>query len=59
MTVAMNPGGSLGWTVGADIAVPAPCLSRLAVGHIVVGIMAGALSAASIVVRVRPAAGAR
>jgi len=56
--VAMNPDGSAGLTVRADAGVSAPGLSRLAVELIIGGIVAGALSAALIVVPVRLAAGA-
>jgi hypothetical protein len=59
MVVAMNPDSSAGLTVRADAGVSAPWLSRLAVELIIGGIMAGALSAALIVVPVRLAAGAR
>jgi hypothetical protein len=58
IAVAMNPDGSAGLTVRADAGVSAPGLFRLAVELIIGGIMAGALSAALIVVPVRLAAGA-
>lgn len=53
MAVAMNPGGSAGLTVRADAGVSAPGLWRLAVELIIGAVMAGALSAALIVVPVR------
>jgi hypothetical protein len=59
MVVAMNPDGSPGLTVRADAGVQAPWLFRLAVELIVGGIVAGALSAALIIVPVRLASGAR
>lgn len=59
MAVAMNPDGSAGLTVRGDAGVSAPGLSRLAVELIIGAVMAGALSAALIVVPVRLAAGAR
>ena len=59
MIVAMNPDGSAGLTVRASAGVSAPWLFRLAVELIIGGIMAGALSAALIMVPVRLAAGAR
>ena len=59
MAVAMNPDGSPGLAVRADAGVSAPWLFRLAVELIISGIVAGALSAALIVVPVRLAAGAR
>jgi hypothetical protein len=58
MAVAMNPDGSPGLAVRADAGVSAPGLSRLAVELILCGIVAGALSAALIVVPMRLAAGA-
>ena len=57
MVVAMNPDGSPGLTVRADAGVSAPWLFRLAVELIIGGILAGALSAALIIVPVRLAAG--
>ena len=57
MAVAMNPDGSAGLTVRGDAGVSAPGLFRLAVELIIGGIVAGALSAALIVVPVRLAAG--
>ena len=59
MAVAMNPGGSAGLTVRADAGVSAPWLVRLAVELIIGGILAGALSAALIMVPVRLASGPR
>jgi hypothetical protein len=59
IAVAMNPDGSAGLTMRADAGVSAPWLFRLAVELIIGGIVAGALSAALIVVPVRLAAGAR
>ena len=58
IAVAMNPDGAAGLTVRADAGVSAPWLLELAVELIVGGIVAGALSAALIVVPVRLAAGA-
>lgn len=59
MVVAMNPDGSPGLTVRADAGVQAPWLFRLAVEVIIGGFLAGALSAALIIVPVRMASGAR
>jgi hypothetical protein len=59
MAVVMNPGGTPGLSVRADAGVSAPWLFRLAVELIVGGILAGALSAALIVVPARLASGAQ
>jgi hypothetical protein len=59
MVVAMNPDGSPGLTAHADAGVLAPWLFQLAVELMVGGIVAGALSAALIIVPVRLASGAR
>lgn len=56
--VAMNPDGSAGVAVRADVGVSAPGLARLAAELIAGGIILGALSAALIWVPVRLAAGA-
>jgi hypothetical protein len=55
--VAMNPDGSPGLTVYADVGVSAPRLFELAVDLIIGGIAAGALAGAMILVPVRLAAG--
>jgi hypothetical protein len=59
MVVAMNADGSPGLTVRADAGVRAPWLFHLAVELIVGGIVAGALSAALIMVPVRMASAGR
>jgi hypothetical protein len=56
--VAMNPDGSAGVTVRADVGVSAPGLAWLATELIAGGIMLGALSAVLIWIPVRLAAGA-
>ena len=59
MVVAMNPDGSPGLTVRADVGAQAPWLFRLAVELIVGGIVAGALSAALVIAPVRLASRVR
>jgi hypothetical protein len=57
--VVMNPDGSSGVAVRADVGVSAPGLLRLAIKMIIGGIWIGLLSAALIWVPLRLAAGAR
>jgi hypothetical protein len=59
MAVAMNPDASAGLTLRAGAGLSAPGLFRLAVEVIIGGFIAGAMSAALIVVPVRLAAGVR
>lgn len=59
MLVAMNPDGSPGLTVRADVGIQAPWLFRLAIEVLIGGFLLGALSAALIVVPIRLASGRR
>ena len=49
----MNPDGSPGVTVGADVGVTAPALPWLATGLLVTGAMAGLLAGVLILMPVR------
>jgi hypothetical protein len=59
MVVVMNPDGSPGVTVRADVGVSAPALPWLATGLLVAGIVADLLAAALILIPVRLAMGRR
>ncbi len=59
MVVVMNPDGSPGVTVRADVGVSAPALPWLATRLLVVGVMAGLLAAVLILIPVRLATGRR
>ena len=59
MVMVMNPDGSPGVTVRADVGVSAPALPWLASELLVAGVMAGLLAAVLILIPVRLAAGRR
>ena len=57
--VVMNPDGSPGVAVRADVGVASPVLTSLATGLLVAGLTAGLIGAALVVISVRLAAGRR
>lgn len=57
--VVMNPDGSPGVAVRADVGVTSPVLPSLAIGLLVADLTAGLIGAAFVVVPVRLAAGGR